>query len=683
MTINQAPAEPQPVTVALLAGLLSHVGVKDASNREYQGARGARFAIFPGSSLAKKPPSWVMVAELVETSRLWGRTAASIQPSWVEPLAGHLLKRTYDEPRWARKRGSVVATERASLYGLPIVAGRTVAYGRIDPELSRELFIRRALVEGDWSTRHDFFARNQTLRKEVEALEERVRRRDILVGDEVIFDFYDARVPKSVVSAAHFDRWWKDERRRAPDALTLTRETLIVPEAAAAADPRAWPEAWRQGDALLRLSYSFEPGSERDGVTVHVPLGVLGRLRPDRFEWLVPALRPELVTTLIRGLPKELRKPLVPVPDLVVEVLDRLKPRRAPLLDALARELEHLRGVRVAPSDFDLERLPAHLRMTFRIEDERGEPIAEGHDLDRLRERVRPRLQQQLAAAVPDLERHGLRDWTIDALPRTVDLPGSGGDLKAYPALVDEGESVGVRVLDTPDAQRESMHAGTRRLLSLTIPSPRRLVRDGLDIAAQYALGSAPYPSLTAVLEDAEWAAIESLMLQAGGPAWDASGFARLRAHVAGNLFDATGAVIRQVVRILEAERVVRTRLAGLTAAPLASVRTDVEGQLGRLVRSNFITWAGTGRLADLERYLLAADRRLERLPGAPGADRARMQEIHELEAASRQLPGAGGPPGEVFWMLEELRVSYFAQALGTRGSVSAKRIRRELAEAV
>ena len=259
---------------ALLTGLLSHVGVKDAEGRDYLGARGARFAIFPGSALARKPPSWVMVAELVETSRLWGRTAAKIDPRQVEPLAGHLVRRSYEEPHWERKRASVVATERVTLYGLPIVAGRKVAYGAIDPELSRSLFIRRALVEGDWDTRHEFFSANRRLLAEVEELEHRARRRDIVVSDQAQYDFYDARVPAEVVSGAHFDRWWKDERRRAPALLDL-RHGDVVSDAADALDRRALPEAWRQGDLILPLSYVFDPGSERDGVTVHVPLRVL------------------------------------------------------------------------------------------------------------------------------------------------------------------------------------------------------------------------------------------------------------------------------------------------------------------------------------------------------------------------------------------------------------------------
>src|SRR4051812_29618646 len=306
---NQNDADPQQVHLALLAGLLSHIGMKDPKGRDYQGARNARFAIFPGSSLARKQPSWVMAAELVETSRLWARDVARIQPEWVEPLAEHLLRRTYSEPRWDGKRGAVVATERVTVYGLPIVAGRTVTYGRIDPALSRELFIRRALVEGEWEARHDFLAENRRRVAEIEALEERARRRDILAGDEARFAFFDERVPADVVSGQHFDRWWRDERRARPDLLTYPREVLVAPDAADALDPRARPTAWKQGDLVLTLSYRFEPGAPDDGVTVHVPLTALGQLRPVGFEWLLPPFPLRLVAPLLPSPPQALRQP--------------------------------------------------------------------------------------------------------------------------------------------------------------------------------------------------------------------------------------------------------------------------------------------------------------------------------------------------------------------------------------
>ena len=320
----------------------------------------------------------------------------------------------------------MVATERVTLYGLPIVAGRTVAYGRIDPAVSRELFIRRALVEGEWETRHDFFHANTALVEEVEAMEERARRRDILVPDQVRYDFFDARIPADVVSGTHFDRWWRDERRRNPDLLSYTRELLVNPAAASALDPRARPRAWRQGELTLPLSYRFEPGAEHDGVTVHVPLTALGELRQEGFEWLVPAFRTELVTALIRSLPKDLRRRLVPAPDVAAQVVERLEPRREPLLDALSGTIERLRGVRIPRDAWDPSRLPSHLRMAFRVEDEDGTVLAEGHDVEALRAEVRPRLRERLASATAGLERRGLRSWTLGTLPRTVELPGAG-----------------------------------------------------------------------------------------------------------------------------------------------------------------------------------------------------------------------------------------------------------------
>jgi ATP-dependent helicase HrpA len=688
--LNQQPATSQQIHTALLAGLLSHIGLKDTRRRgEYLGARNARFAIFPGSALARRQPTWVVAAELVETSRLWGRTVAQIQPEWVEPLAGHLVRRSYAEPRWSRRRGAAVATERVTLYGLPIVAGRTIHLARIDPPLARELFIRRALVEGDWDTRHAFFHANRELLAEVDELEERARRRDIRVDDQTLHDFYDERIPAEVVSAAHFDRWWRDERRRNPDLLTFPRELLVNAHAAEELDPRQWPQEWRQGDLVLRLSYRFEPGHPHDGVTVHVPLRALGQLRPTGFDWLVPGLRRELVTTLVRSLPKELRRPLVPIPELVEQVLAGLQPRRGRFVDAVAEQLERLRGVRVPREAWDLSRLPPHLRMTFRVEDDDGAVLAQGEDLDALRAQLRPRLQAELTRAAAQLEQRGLTAWTIGTLPKVVALPGTGGAIRAYPALVDEGETAGVRVLDTPAAQAEAMRAGTRRLLLLTVPSPLPWVQGRLSNQAKLALAAAPHGSVAAALQDAMVAAVDALVAHGGGPAWDEAAFRRLRDLVAGELADTTLRVLARMVRILDAERAVLRRLETLTAEPLQEAARDVADQLRRLVPPGFATSAGVARLPDLERYLRAAERRLERLPDNIAGDRDRMRAIHELERAYRERVAAW-PRGrplpealrEVPWLLEELRVSQFAQALGTKGPVSAKRIRRLLAEA-
>jgi len=690
VTINRRPAEPEQVHVALLSGLLSHVGVRDERRpREYAGARGTRFTLWPGSGIARRPPAWVMVAELVETSRLFGRTAARIEPSWVEPLAGHLLKRSYSEPRWDRRRAAVVATERVTLYGLPIVAGRTVAYGRIDPVLSRDLFIRRALVEGEWDARHRFLAENRALVEEVERMEERARRRDILVDDQVLYDFFDARIPQDVVSGRHFDRWWRDARRRDPTLLTYPRELLIRPEAAAALDDAGRPGTWRQGELELALTYRFEPGSAHDGVTVHIPLRLLGEVRDQGFDWLVPAFRLELVTELLRSLPKDARRRLVPMPDVAAQVVERLRPRRGPIVAQVAAALGELRGVQVAPEDFDTTGLPPHLRMTFRVEDEDGGVLAEGQELEAVRAQLRPRLQAELGAASAGLERSGLRAWTIGELPREVSLPGTGGAVRAYPALVDEGSSVGVRVLDSVAAQQAAMWAGTRRLLLLTIPSPAKWVTGRLSSSAQLTLATAPHGSVGEVVEDATVAAVDELLAEAGGPAWDEAGFAALRDRVAGSLAETTLRVMGDVVAVLDARREAQRALDEVSIATPQESRLDVARQLGRLVYPGFVARTGSRRLPDVARYLEAAARRIERLPSQPGVDVDRMRVIHELESLYRAkldgLPeGAAPSPAlrEVPWLLEELRVASFAQGVGVKAGVSAKRVRRAIAEA-
>ncbi|MBS1870007.1 MAG: ATP-dependent RNA helicase HrpA [Actinobacteria bacterium] len=694
---NQAPAETEQIHRALLAGLLSHVGVRDAAPaaapargrrplQEYTGARGARFALSPGSGLARRPPDWAMVAELVETNRLWGHTAARVEPQWIEPVApAHLLRHSHGEPRWDARRGAAVVDERVTLYGLPIVAGRPVPYARVDPAGARELFLRRALVAGEWDARHDFLAENARRVAEVEALEDRARRRDLLAGEETRVRFFDNRVPADVVSGVEFERWWHAARQREPQLLTLPRELLLAGDA----DVAEAPTEWRDGALSLPLSYKFAPGAADDGVTVHVPLEQVGELHADEFAWLVPALREELVTALIRSLPKELRRPLVPVPEVVATALARVTrthPPREPLLDALARELERARGVRVPRAAWDLAKLPPHLRMRFRVEDAGGALVAEGEDLATLREAVKPHLRERLAAATPSLERSGCRAWEFGTLPRAL-APRAAGGLSAYPALVDEGETVGVRLFETGAEQAGAMHAGTRRLLRLTVRSPIPWVVDRLGTADKLALMTSPHGTVGAALDDALSAALDALIASGGGPAWDAAAWERLRAHVAGALADETLATAQALVAVLNARRDAERRLDALPAAgPLQEIRLDVARQLGRLVHPGCATAAGARRLADVERYLRAASARLDRLPDAAGSDRDRMRTLHELEAAyagrlAEWPAGEPKPPAlyEVRWLLEELRVAQFAPALGAR--VTAKQVRRAIAQ--
>jgi ATP-dependent RNA helicase HrpA len=718
VAINEQPAEPELVHRALLSGLLSHVGMKEARAAgergrrapvEYAGARGARFALSRDSALARRTPPWVMVAELVETNRLWGHTAARVDPRWIEPLAGHLVRRSHGDPRWDARRGAAVVSERVTLYGLPIVDGRAVGLARLDPALARLLFIRHALVEGEWEGgRYPFAVENARRVAAAVELEERARRRGLVAGEDARCAFFEAVLPAGVASAADFERWWRGASAGARAALVYPRELLAPPETVAAVSSADWPQVWRQGDLELALDYRFEPGAAHDGVTVRVPLALLGRVRPDGFDWLVPGLRAELVTTLIRSLPKELRRTLVPAPEVAAAALERIAPlaTTTPLLDALAAALEALRGVRVPREAWDLARLGPHLRVRFRVEDEHGEALAEGERLDALREAVRPRLRAQLSAAAPELERSGLRAWEIGALPRAVELPGTAGAARAYPALVDEGESASVKLFDTPAAQAAAMRAGTRRLLLCTMPQTVRYVRDHVDaptrLALAAAVGDAARPAGTArggdgsegplatggaaaIVDDALAAATDALVAEAGGPAWDEVAFAALRAHVAGGLADRAARTLAQAVGVLAAAQAVQQRLDALAnaPAPFHPAREDVAAQLHRLAGPGFVAYAGAERLPDVERYLRAAERRLERLPDQLGADRDRMAAIHELEAAVEQRvaslpPGVPAPDAlhEARWLVEELRVSAFAQALGVRGRASEKRVR-------
>lgn len=683
---NSAPAAPYQIHSSLLVGLLSHIGVKDVVDKqrgqdgrrpiqEYVGARNARFAIFPGSALARKQPQWLMSAELVETSRLWARVNAKIEPDWVEPLAQHLVKRNYSEPHWEKNQGAVIALEKVTLYGVPLVVGRKVNYGRIDPELSRELFIRHALVEGDWDSHHAFLRENRKLLGEVEELEARARRRDIMVDDEALFDFYDQRVPADVVSARHFDSWWKTVSDKS--VLTFTPEMLVNENADVSAQD--YPDTWRQLGQRMKLTYQFEPGADADGVTVHVPLQVLNQVNGDGFDWQIPGLREELITALIRVLPKHLRRNFVPAPNYAKQVLAGVKPTGEPLLDAVERELLRLTGVRVPRDAWQLDQVPDHLRVTYRVIDERKRTIAEGKDLDGLKKQLAPRLRKTLSAAGDDIERTGLHTWSFGTLPKVFEQ----GRMKGYPALVDEGSSVGVKIYETQAEQRRSMWTGTRRLLLLNVTNPARSLLGGLSNQAKLALSRSPHGGAVALFDDVVNAAVDQLMADVGGPAWDPVSFDRLYQHVRADLYDTARDVLGKVEQILSTWHTIGTQLSGLRRSASAD---DARDQLGKLVYAGFVTGTGVKRLPDISRYLRALERRLTKLPEEPWRDEEWMDRVHKVEddyqdLLDRLAPARRTDPDvrEIRWMIEELRVSFFAQTLGTPTPVSEKRIAKAM----
>ncbi len=678
---DREPADPARVHAALLAGLLSHVGLREGDGREYAGARNSKFVLAPGSVLTKRPPRWVVVADLVETSRLFGRIAARTEPETVERVAGDLVQRTFSEPHWDAKRGAVMGYERVTLYGLALATHRRIDYARVDPALARELFIRHALVEGDWQTRHHFFRDNAALREELAELEERARRRDLLADDDDVYAFYDARVPADVMSARHFDGWWKKQRHRTPDLLTMHRDDLLRRD-----DGADRPDAWEADELSLPLTYRYEPGAEDDGVTVHIPVEVLARLGGDEFDWHVPALREELVTALIRSLPKDLRRNFVPAPDTARAVLRTLEAGAGPLLEALQRELQRMTGVLVPIDAFDLGKLPDHLRVTFAVESSDGVELARGKDLVALQERLAaPVLEAVADAFAGGIERTGLREWPTDLeeLPRVVESARGGRAVRGYPALVDSGAAVDVRVFATSAQQHAAMGAGTRRLLRLAVPSPVKALEKQLDTRTRLVLGANPDGSLAALLEDCADAAVAVL---APDPAWTRVEFAALRDRVARAMAPTVRDVLGRVERVLGALHDVQVALPATPTPAQADAIADIRAQLDALLPAGFVTATGATHLMDLARYLTAIGRRLERLPQGLAADRERMLRVHALAEAYAERAGALSPSRaamddvrDVTRMIEEFRVSLWAQQLGTSRPVSEQRIRRAI----
>jgi ATP-dependent helicase HrpA len=707
-----AKVDPDGIHRSLLAGLLSRIGLRDErikadrsgkpdkrAMREYLGARNARFAIFPGSALAKKAPPAVMAAELVETSRLFARTVGAIDPAWAEALAGDLVKRSYGEPRWEKKQGSAVADEKVTLYGVPIVPKRRVQLARIDPEQARELFIRNALVDGDWpysidrNTLYAFYRANSALRDELTEVEERTRRRDILVDDEAVVDFYDRRLPAGIADVRAFEKWWKDMSAIQPDLLTMTRTVLLDEDDEPDADTDAYPAEWVTGDQRFRLAYRFEPGAEDDGVTVELPLALLPRVGPEEFSWLVPGLRGELVTALLKSLPKAIRKNVVPAADWARKLEPLIEERRGAtrLETALAEAIRAQTYTPTSPDDFDLERVPTHLRMTFAAVDEHGKRLGASKDLTglqaRFAERTRSSVAKATAASGPDrsIERAGITTWDVGDIVPVIESTVGTGTVRGYPALVDEGASVALRVFARAAEQTAAHPRGVRRLLALTVPSPLAYVNDHLTQAEKLLLAASPYPSTAALLDDALLAVLDDQL--AGRAPFTEAGFQALRVEVSAGLMDALFGLVAQVAKVIDASRIADRAISAASSLAFMSPLADARAQLEALVFPGFVRSAGVPALRRLPVYLAAISHRVERLAENPGRDRQWQTEVEQATELYRDAggtlplePDADPRLGEVRWMLEELRVSLFAQHLGAAGPVSVQRIRKALA---
>ncbi|KRA31258.1 ATP-dependent RNA helicase HrpA [Nocardioides sp. Root614] len=692
---------------ALLSGLLSHVGLLEEREksapgsrqakegrrpgpREYLGARGAKFAIFPGSGLARKNPQFLMAGELVETGRLWARQNAEIKPEWAERLGEHLVKRTYSEPHWSRKRQSVMARERVTLYGVPLASDRAVTYGRVDPVLSRELFIRHALVYGEWDTRHRFFQHNRKLLAEAEELEHRARRRDLVVDEHTLFDFYDARVGEAVVSGAHFDRWWRDARRANPELLTFD-PAMLTHDTADEVREADYPEEWSLGGGLtFPISYHFEPGAKDDGLTIDIPVSTLNRVDDEDFSWIVPGLREELVTELIRSLPKALRVNFVPAPNTAREFLAAVPAGEEPVLVALERYLRSTTGVHVPHDAWDLNSLGAHLTPTYRVVDETGRVQGRGKSLTDLKAPLQPQFEKAMAAVASDsgVARTGEKTWVFDEIPATATWTRAGHEVEAYPGLVDEGTTVGLQVFGSADERDARHRLGVIRLVLLDLGSkPLAGIVDGLTNAEKLGLAGTPYAGVPALLADCLRAVVVDAV-DTGGPVRTRAEYDALLASLRTAAAPAVRQVLAELIRVLETWREVDRLLSGRADMSMLPALTDLKAQLARLVHDGFVGEAGAARLRRYRTWLSAMRERRQALesggPAALGRDRQRLDLVQPLQEAWLARVAAlpeGRPAGDglraIGWMLEEYRVSLWAQHLGTDGPVSDVRLRK------
>ncbi len=687
---------PMPdVLTCLLTGLLSNVGLVEQEKAKpqpgkrrpltlYQGARGARFAIQPGSSLARSTPPLVMAFELVETSQLWARTVAEVRPEWIEEVGGHVLTRTLSEPRWSSRSASVVASERVTLFGVPIVAGRRADYASEHPVEAREIFLRSALVEGDWETRQPLVAANRAVLDEATKMTDRMRRPDLLISDEALYEFYDARIPPDVVSGATLDKWLRGiPREQWP--------TLMIDDAVVDATqlrPSDFPDRWTVGQHKLPIQYVFDPGAGGDGVTITVRLELLNQLDGARFSWQVSGLRRELATELIRSLPKALRTSFVPAPDFAAKALAWLAGReevgQGSFTDALGRALTALTGTVVDGANFHPELLGSHLRPTFVVIDN-GREVARGDDLDALAARLAPKVAAKLTASAGERASTGQRAWTFGAISKETAV---GRGVVGYPALVDEGTTVGLQVLDSPQKAARSHTLGVRRLLTLTNPDPTKWVVGHLGRQEKLSLADSAYPTVPELLADAWLKAGEQLAAEQG-PIVEVrteADYARVALAVRQECPGRTRQVVSTAAQALAAATQARLLLPGFPEQ--APVRRDVAAQLDNLLFNRFISATPDPWLAHLPRYAQAAVARLRAAAEQPERDARLQAEIDEVEDAYAELTGSlpSGPlpPAveEIAFLLEEFRVSLFAQQLRTAVPVSAKRIRQAIRQA-
>ena len=681
--LSEKPGTYEQIHKALLTGLLGNLGMKNPESDEYLGARGIKYSVFPGSCLKKTRPKWIVAAELVETSKLYARCVAAIEPEWVEKLAPHLVSRQYFDPHWEKDSAQVMAAERVTLYGLPIVNRRRVHFGRINPSAAREIFIREGLVKFNLTTRGKFNDHNLELLLEIEELEHKARRQDVLVDEESLFAFFDARIPADIVNGAGFEAWRKEAEKTQPKLLFLTRNDLMQHNAASVTAD-LYPAAFKLNDAEIALSYRFEPGHPLDGVTATLPLHLLNRVNHAVFDWLVPGLLREKITVLIKSLPKAIRRQCVPVPDFATKMLTELDraDRSAPLLPQLMQAVNRGIGQPVQVEDFDLNDLPPHLKMHFRIVDDAGQELASGRDLIALRAQLGEAAQITFRDSTDEaasIEKTGIVKWDFGDLPAKLTLKRHGQTMTGYPALVPEDEAVAIRLFDTEHAALEAHRQGVRRLLSFELKEHIKQLPKSFPNFNQFAIQLRVLSNSDDLLDDLTRCICDRAFIGDDDLPRNKKDFDEQKSRAKVRLPSVRDAAWR-VLAEATAEYV--ALLPTLTKpGPIAH---ELKEQLGRLVYKGFMSATPWEQLPRLPVYLKAMRVRQEKRVNNPARDTQRAAEIAALwdrwqkELEKWQREGRDRAPLLPFrWMLEELRISLFAQELRTPYPISVKRLEK------
>ncbi len=683
--LNEQTADFAAIHRALLAGLLGNVANRSvAKEQDYIGARGIKLHAFPGSALFKKKPKWIIAAELVETTRLYARTLARIEPEWIEPVAGELLKRSYFDPHWEKRAAAVMAYERTTLYGLIVNPKRRVNYGRINPKEAREIFIRQALVAGEYRSEAGFFRHNRALVAEIEEIEAKARRRDVLVDDEVIYAFYDKLIPADICEGRRLDKWRKSAERKNPKLLYLDRDDLMRHSAGAVSAAQFPPTMKTQG-LELQLDYKFEPSDAEDGVTVTVPLPALNLLKPQPFEWLVPGLLHDKLVFLIKSLPKALRRNFVPAPNFADACLAALVPGEAPLREALAKQLLRMTGVDIPKESWDEARIPDHLRMHFKIVDEDGKLVAKGRDLLELQHRFRDRAKQSFAAVpVWDAERDDITRWDFGELPESVEFERNGVKMRGFPALIDEGDAIALRLSDSLVAAEQATRKALRKLILLQLPDKVKYLNKNLPGIDKICLYYAPIGQCNELKQQLIAKVVDIAFLSAELPRTQAAFEACFEAGRR-QLISVANELAARVLDILAEHHKIAKRMKGNIPPTWLHAVADIKEQLAHLICSGFVLSTPQAWLREMPRYLKAINRRLDKLKEGPARDRQLMSEIKPLWQAclerqeKHDRANIEDPELERYrWMIEELRVSLFAQELGTKVPVSVKRLKAQ-----